>query len=120
MQVKSSKAVWLVRMSEYDRWLDAQEIASSAYNVKNVATAIDLILRVFERNMDQLAEAWEDAPDGKRWVPIESVIGRSKIPAESAKIVRKAIDKMIGRQELDSKNMWQALEYWANSYLDGE
>lgn len=120
VQVKSSKAVWLVRMSEYDRWLDAQEIASSAYNVKNVATAIDLILRVFERNMDQLAEAWEDAPDGKRWVPIESVIGRSKIPAESAKIVRKAIDKMIGRQELDSKNMWQALEYWANSYLDGE
>lgn len=119
-RVKSSDAIWVTRMSEYDRWLDAQEVASSAYNIKNVATAIDLILRVFERNMYQLSEAWEDTTDDKRWVPIESVIGRSKIPAESAKVIRKAIDKMVGCQELSSKNLWQALEYWAADYLAGE
>ena len=119
-EVKRSDAVWLIRMSEYDRWLDAQEVVSSAYNVKNVATAIDLVLRVFERNMYQLSEAWEDTADDKRWVPIESVIGRAKVPAESAKVIRKAIDKMIGSQELSSKNMWQALEYWAADYLAGE
>lgn len=119
-RVKNSDAIWVMRMTEYDRWLDAQEVASSAYNVKNVATAIDLILRVFERNMHQLSEAWEDTTDDKRWVPIESVIGRSKIPAESAKVIRKAIDKMVGSQELTSKNLWQALEYWAADYLSGE
>lgn len=119
-RVKNSDAIWVMRMSEYDRWLDAQEVASAAYNVKNVATSIDLILRVFESNMHQLSEAWEDTTDDKRWVPIESVIGRSKIPAESAKVIRKAIDKMVGSQELSSKNLWQALEYWAADYLAGE
>lgn len=119
-ETKSSDRIWLARMADYDRWLDAQEIASAAYNVKNVASAIDLVLRVFEKNMHQLAEAWEDDVDDKRWVPIESVIGRSKIPAASAKVIRKAIDTMLSRQEVTSKNMWQALEYMAADYLSGE
>lgn len=119
-ETKSSDRIWLARMADYDRWLDAQEIASAAYNVKNVASAIDLVLRVFENNMHQLAEAWEDDVDDKRWVPIESVIGRSKIPAASAKVIRKAIDTMLSRQEITSKNMWQALEYMAADYLSGE
>lgn len=118
--VKNSAMVWLAKDSEYDRWLDAQEIASATHNVKNVASAIDLVLRVFERNMHQLAEAWEDDVDDKHWVPIESVIGRSKIPVGSAKVIRKAIDTMLSRKEVTSKNMWQALEYMAADYLSGE
>lgn len=114
---KTADEIWLARFAEYDKWLDAQEIASSAYNVKNVATAVDLILRVFERNMIQLSEAWEDTEDDKRWVPIESVIGRSKIPAESAKIIKKALDRMVGKEEITVKNLWQGLEYLCADYL---
>lgn len=32
----------------YEKWLDAQETASSAYNVKNVSAAMQLIFKVFE------------------------------------------------------------------------
>jgi len=116
-QSKTADEIWLARMSAYDKWLDDQEIVSSAYNVKNVATAVDIVLKVFERNMAQLSEAWEDSDDDKRWVPIESVIGRSKIPAESAKIIRKALDRMTGRGDLTTKNTWQGLEYLCADYL---
>ena len=119
-QSKTADEIWLARFAEYDKWLDDQEIASSAYNVKNVATAVTLMLKVFERNMGQLAELWMDTDDGKRWVPIESVIGRSKIPSESAKIIRNALDCMVGRGEISAANLWQALEYWAADYLAGK
>jgi hypothetical protein len=117
---KASDEIWLARFADYDKWLDDQEIVSSAYNVKNVATSVGLILKLFERNMAQLSEAWENSEDDKRWVPVESVIGRSKIPAESAKIIRKALDRMAGREEITSKNFWQGLEYLCAEYLSGE
>ena len=119
-QSKMADEIWLARFAEYDKWLDDQEIASSAYNVKNVATVIGLVLRVFERNMAQLSEAWVDGNDNKRWVPIESVIGRSKIPAESAKIVRKALDRMVGRGEISARNFWQGIECLCANYLSGK
>lgn len=116
-RVNHSHAVWIARMSQYDSWLDAQELTSSSHNVKNVATAVDLILRQFERNLDQLAEPWLESDDDSRWVPVESVIGRGKIPAGSAKVIRQALERMVGAGELTSKNLWQGLEYLAAEYL---
>ena len=121
-QVKSSDIVWTAKMKQYDDWLDAQEVAMSAHNVKNTATAINLVLKVFEENMGRLAEAWQDsdpAEDNKRWVPIESIIGKNKIPAGAAKIIRKALDRMVGKGDLTNKNLWQGLEYLCADYLSG-
>ena len=117
---KAADEIWLARFADYDKWLESQEVASSAYNVKNVATAIDIVLRIFTRNIDQLAEAWLDSEDDKRWVPIESVIGRAKVPAESAKVIRHALDRMVGKGDITSKNFWQGLEYLCADYLSGE
>lgn len=114
--VKSSDAVWLASMKEYDKWLDSQEITSSSCNVKNVATAVTIILKMFERNIAQLSEEWEDAPDSQ-WVPVDTLIGRSKIPVGSAKIIKKALDKMVGAGDITSKNLFQGLEYMAADYL---
>lgn len=116
-QAKSSHDIWFARMEDYDRWLDAQEIISSAHNVKNVATAVEIILKVFERNVTQLSEAWEDTTDDKRWVPLETVIGRSKIPAGSAKIIKKALDKMVGSGEVTSKNLHDGLVKLCADYI---
>jgi hypothetical protein len=118
-QVKSSDELWLARMADYDKWLDAQETAGSSHNVKNVATAVDIILKVFERNVTQLSEAWEETEDGKRWVPIETVIGKTKIPIESAKVIKKALDKMVGTGDITSKNLFQGLEYLCADYITG-
>ena len=118
-QNKSSDEIWLARFAEYDKWLDCQEITSSAYNIKNVATAIDIILRIFERNIIQLSEAWEDSKDDKHWIPIETIIGRNKIPQSAAKIIKKALDKMVSSGDITSKNLWQGLEYLCADYLAG-
>jgi len=120
LEAKGGDMTWLVRMSEYDKWLDSQEIAGSAKGIKNNATAFKIVLDVFERNMHQLSEDWdeEDASRDKTdWVPLESIIGRSKIPLGSAKVLKRAIDKMVGEKDLSSANLWQALEYWAADYL---
>lgn len=117
-QSKSSRDIWFARMEEYDKWLDAQEIVSAAHNVKNVATAVEIILKVFERNITQLSEAWEDTTDDKRWVPIETVIGRSKIPAGDAKVIKKALDKMVGSGEITSKNLYGGLVKLCADYTE--
>lgn len=114
---KKADAVWLARMADYDAWLDQQEAVSSAYNVKNVATAVDLMLKLLSRNMDQLSEAWVDSDSDKSWVPIESVIGRNKIPSGTAKLLKKALDKMVGSQKIKSKELWKGLELLAQGFL---
>ncbi|GHU57936.1 hypothetical protein AGMMS49975_24110 [Clostridia bacterium] len=119
-RIKNSDEIWLARMSDYDKWLDAQETVGSAHNVKNVATAVDIILKVFERNITQLSEAWEETPDDKRWVPIETVIGRTKIPAECAKVLKKTLDKMVGAEEISSKELFRGIELLCQNYLDGK
>lgn len=114
---KSSNEIWLASMGDYDRWLDAQETVSSACNVKNVATAVEIILKIFERNITQLSEKWENSEDDKRWIPIETVIGRTKIPSGTAKTIKKALDKMIGAGEITSKNLYEGLEKACLCYL---
>ena len=120
--VKSSDLVWTAKMSQYEDWLDAQEVVMSAHNVRNTATGVALVLKVFEENMHSLADAWKDcdsADDNTRWVSIESVIGRNKIPTGAAKVIRKALDRMVGKGDLTVKNLWQGLEYLCADYLAG-
>ena len=121
--VKGCDNIWLATDSEYEKWLDAQETASSAYNVKNVSAAMQLIFKVFEDNLGQLAEGWEGTDpknDNSMWVPISTVIGRSKIPVGSAKVIKKALDRMVGHGEITHKNLWEGLEYLCADYLGGE
>lgn len=120
--VKNSPNVWLATDEEYDKWLDAQEVVSAAYNVKNVATAMQLIFKVFENNLGQLSEGWEQTDpknDNTMWVPLATVVGRSKIPVGSAKVIKKALDRMVGHGDITNKNLWEGLEYLCADYLGG-
>lgn len=120
-EAKSADITWLARMSEYDKWLDSQEIAGSSKGVKNNATAFKIILDVFERNMHQLSDGWNEGESrDKDWVPLESIFGRSKIPLGSARVIKRALDKMVGEKDLTSTNLWQAMEYWSADYLAGD
>ncbi|MCL2453090.1 MAG: hypothetical protein FWD08_05515, partial [Alphaproteobacteria bacterium] len=119
-QAKASACVLLTKRSQYDDWLDAQEAAASAHGIKNVSTAMSIVLQLAQRNLYQLSEAWENDPSEKRFVPIETAIGRSKIPVEAAKTIRKAVDRMVGRGDVPKDKMWQALQLLAEGYLRGE
>ncbi|MCK6580346.1 MAG: hypothetical protein L6Q98_19810 [Anaerolineae bacterium] len=110
----SAKGHWLMRWAEYDRALDALESTGSAYGVSNVATALLIIIDVFERHIDDLTEGYLDsdgAPfDAKRHVPVASVFGGLMIPAGVAGRLKKIIDRMVSKGELPAGERWRALE----------
>lgn len=114
--------IWLARFEDYDAFLDAMATASSAYAITNTATALAVILGVFARHQEDLADGWygEEEPKHKKWVPLSSVVGTYDVPAEAAQVIRKAALLMRDRGEVDSSSLWRALEFWAADYLAGE
>ena len=117
---KFADKTWLTSMEQYDKWLDAQDKVSASNNVKNVSTALDLILKIFEQNKTQLAEAWEGNFRDSDWIPIDSIIGREMIPVSMAKTVKRAVDKMMNNGQITKKNVWKSIEIMAKSYLGEE
>lgn len=117
-------AVWLARYKEYDAFLDSLETISNSYDVKNVATTFLLMLDVVQRHMDELSEGWYDEQEQEakhsNWVHMTTMFNNNKMPAKSAAIVKRALDKMLSDGDIAKNNKWQALEYWAAEYLSGE
>jgi len=114
--------VWLARWGEYDKFLDGLTSAGKSYNVSNVATQLQLILSIYGKHLDELRAGWLDDKGElkhKSWVPFESIFGNNCLPAESAKVVAQAIDKMLAKKDITRDNVWQALEYWAADYIAG-
>ena len=105
--IKTADATWLAKRSSYDDWLDAQESVQSSYGVKNVATAVDIILKIFQKNITQLQKSYDKPADDKKWVPLETIIGRNKIPAGSAKKIIKAVQKIQGSEKLKEVELWK-------------
>lgn len=114
---KSADMFWLTKRSQYDDWLDAQEVTTSSYGVKNAAVAIDLILKLVERNLTQLQEGYAKPEDDRRYVPLSTVIGRRKIPASAAKTISRALAKLQGAGDIKEVELWRGLEILAEKYL---
>jgi hypothetical protein len=113
----------IARFSEYDRVLEGLEKVKGAYNIHNGATAIMIIMDIFERHLEDLQEGFLDEEGEvrhKSFVPLSSVLGTEFIPSESLAVIKKAVDKMMSKGDITKKNKWQALEYWAAEYLAGE
>lgn len=118
---KSNKSeTWLARYEEYDKFLDSMEVSASSYGVKNVATSLSIMLDVFERHIEDLAEGWEENEKNTSWVPLSSIFGTSKVPAAAARIIKKALDKSTSTGDVSSDAKWQFIEYLAADYLGGK
>ncbi|MBR1396005.1 MAG: ParB N-terminal domain-containing protein [Selenomonadaceae bacterium] len=117
---KAADESWLTKKSDYENWLDTQEVVSSSYGVKNVAVAFNLILKLVERNLTQLQEGYENIEAGRQYVPISTVIGRRKIPVTAAKTISKAIAKIQGENDIKDVELWRAIEILAEKYLAGD
>lgn len=114
---------WAAAMREHDRLLDALAETRDSYNIGNIATALALILGVYEKHRDELKDGFLDPATGealhKGWSPLNVIFGRGTIPAQAAAVVVRAVEAMIGREEIAHDKPWQALEYWAADYLAG-
>ncbi|RVU18884.1 hypothetical protein EOT10_30715 [Streptomyces antnestii] len=97
--------------------LDALETSRAAYKIGNTATALGVILTVFERHLGERAEGWFNAATGeptrKGAVPLETVFGVREIPVETAAVVRSVVDRLVGDRSVPAGERWRALEVLA-------
>lgn len=111
---------FLADRADYDRFLESLATASAAHDVKNVAVALGTVLDVFDAHLEDLAEGWIES-DGslrhKGWVPLSSIFGTAEVPAEAARVIKAAVDRMVGHEAVSPKAKWQSLEFWAADEL---
>lgn len=118
-EAAGSKGVWLTRMADYDKALDAIEAACMAAGVRNTATALLIVLEVFSRHIDDLVPYYLDA-DGEpeqpsRRVPIQTLIGDDGIRASTASKLQEAINRLQGRGDIQAPE--EALDVVLDAFL---
>ncbi|WDZ84051.1 ParB N-terminal domain-containing protein [Micromonospora cathayae] len=117
---------WLAGYVDYEATLDALATTHGAHNVGNVATALGLILTVFERHLGELRDGvWYDPETGEpignahRLVPIETVLETRSMPADAAAVLTRAVDQLVRKGDVPADQRWRALELLAADYLAG-
>jgi hypothetical protein len=118
--IKGAKATWITRWSDYDKYMDALEDASRSHGVKNVATALMVILEVFSRHITELQEGFldenlEPIKEIPGYVPLSAIFGENIVPPKTASAIRKAIAKKKGDGK---KAHFEALEAVIQAGLD--
>jgi hypothetical protein len=110
---------WSARLAEHERLLGGLETIRASHGILNAAAALQVLLDIFENHQTDLADGWVEsaAYRGGDWVPVESIFGRRMIPLESAQVIRQAVQRMQDAGDVGPKNLWQAMEYFAASYL---
>lgn len=121
-QVTPADQRWLAAFEQYESVLDALETARGAYNVGNTATALGVILEVFEHHLGSLSAGWYDSESRsasrKGTAPVESVFGTRTLPVETAAAVRAAIDRLVADGTVKENEPWAALEAMAEAVSD--
>lgn len=104
-------------LEQYEPVLDALETSRAAYKIGNSATALGVILTVFEWHVGELAEGWFGAGSEEAiragTAPLETVFGVREVPVETAAVVRAAIDRMVQDGLVSAHEPWRALEVLA-------
>ncbi|WP_181811065.1 ParB N-terminal domain-containing protein [Streptomyces ipomoeae] len=110
----AADARWVAGLDQYEAVLDAIETSRAAYKIGNVATALGVILAVFEAHLGDLADGWYDADtrqaSRKGTAPVESIFGTREIPTDTAAAVRVAIDDLIRDGTVPENEPWRALD----------
>lgn len=108
---------WVAGLEQYEPVLDALETSRAAYKIGNSATALGVILAVFERHLGELADGWFDEDTGQPrrggTAPLETVFGVRELPVETAAAVRAAVDRLVKDGSVPEDEPWRALEILA-------
>lgn len=115
--------VYINRIDDFKRLLDSQAKVQAAYDVKNSATSLMLILDVFMRHQEDLQEGYIDDEGElkhKNKVPLSSIFGDDNISAEVALTLKKAVDRIVDKGEVETKQRTDFLRIMAERYLAGD
>jgi hypothetical protein len=110
--------LWLARWSDYDAFMDTMEATSSSYNILNAATTLLILLEIVSRHLPDLADGWYDHGmiRHKGHVPISSVIGATKAPAEVLAPLKALADRLVAQGEIEANKRWQVLTHLLDHY----
>jgi hypothetical protein len=108
--------------AQYHRLVGALDVASAAHNIVNRATVLQVILDVFADHVTDLADGWfpehtTRSVQSKNTVPLETIFGTNRVPQDVARVVKQAVDRLVGRGDVGTSERWRALEVLAAEYL---
>ena len=114
-ELAGSKEVWIARMEEYSAALDLLEIASRSIGVKNIATAMIVVLNVAMSHLEDFrAEFLDENGNPKRnnsssHVPLETILESPFVKATTASKLERATQAMIRDKAIEDRE--DALDY---------
>jgi hypothetical protein len=118
MKIVTSHTLYLARLADFQRLIEALTKTEASYEVKAPAVAIMYILDIFFKHQDDLSNGWEEEdPSDKRQVPISSVIGTDMITLAQAHELQRVIQRMKDKKELGDKGVGEVMGNLIKSYL---
>lgn len=104
--------------SDYNAFMDTVNEVGKGMVVKNTALTFMCMLRLAQRNMEQLKEVWMVEAKPKDNVPLSSIIGRSDIKAKDGMVLDKALTLMVDRGVIKKQQKVEGLVKLAEAYLE--
>lgn len=120
MKEVRSNETFMLRMAEYDKYLDTISDVSKASRIRNTAVGFMAMLEIVKNHMSELKEVWINDAKDKEYVPISTIIGRSDIKAKDGRILDKAIERLIAKGEVKKSDKEDAIVVLAEKYLESE
>lgn len=110
----------MLRMKEYDKYLDTLQEVSEGARIKNTAVAFMTMLEIVNNHIEELKDCWIDDAKDKEYIPISTIIGRSSIKAGDGRLVNKAVERLLSKGEIKKDSKDEAIKVLAEKYLDSE
>lgn len=115
--------MWLAALPQYEPTLASLETVRSSYSVGNVATALGIILAVFENHLDDVQDGWADKngePRKKKLIPMETVFNTRMVPSDTASVILRAVRTAQANGDItEDSEPWRFIELLAADYLAG-
>lgn len=118
-EVRQNEALML-RMAEYDKYLDTLNEVSKGARIKNTAVGFMAMLEIVKNHMEELKSVWIDDAKDKEYVPISTIIGRSDIKAKDGRVFDKAVTLLIDKGEIKKTDKEDAIIVLAEKYLESQ
>lgn len=107
----ASEEYMVAPLSQYDRFIDALYLAGRANGVFNIALEMELMLRIVEKNIGDLADVLVEKDRVVHSVPITIPLGTNRLSGQDSRTFAMALKKEMKRSEL--KSPVEALMKWA-------
>jgi hypothetical protein len=111
---------WAARLDDFGRTLDALDKAKASFAIHNAATALMLVLDIFEAHQQDLAAGWlrpDDTVRHKGQVPIASVLGTDRIPSEVAWKLQQVAKRLQAKEKIGLDEQWKVIEALVDNYI---